>query len=131
MLKTLSEKYNLAIFTGRLREEAFFTLDKNKITKYFYPVITLEDVTMDHQKPDCRGLEILKEKIITDKIYYLGDTIDDMVCANVASVNGIGILPPQDKSEDLKNLLKSKKAMVVLNQTKDLITFLEGEYEKV
>lgn len=126
-LKILSEKYNLAIFTGRLAEDAYFTLERNNITKYFYPIVTLEDVTMDHQKPDCRGLKIVKEKIITDKIYYLGDTIDDMICANVANVEGIGILPPQDKSEDLKNLLKSKKAMVVLNQTKDLVEFLEGE----
>ena len=78
-------------------------------------------------------LEIIKEKIITDKIYYLGDTVDDMTCAITAKVEGIGVLPPQDKSEDLKNLLKSKNAMVVLEQAKDLGNFLkklEGDYAK-
>lgn len=126
-LKQLSKNFNLAIFTGRLTSEADFTLNKHKLKKYFYPIITMEDVTIDHQKPDCRGLEIIKGRIITDKIYYLGDTVDDMICATVAKVNGIGVLPPQDKSDDLNGLLKSKNAMVVLNQTTDLVNFLEGE----
>lgn len=127
----LSEKYNLAIFTGRVKEEAYFTLEKHGFTKFFYPIITMKEVGFERQKPDCLGIEIIKEKIITDKIYYLGDTVDDMQCALTAGVNGIGVLPPQDKSEELKELLKSKNAMVVLNQTKDLTQYLEGSYEKI
>lgn len=123
----LAENYNLAIFTGRVKEEAFFTLDKHNFTKYFYPVITMQEVGLDNQKPDCLGLELIKEKIITDKIYYLGDTIDDMTCANKANVTGLGVLPPQDKSDDLKNVLKSKHAVVVLEQTSDLIEYMKGE----
>jgi len=124
--ETLSENYNLAIFTGRVKEEAFFTLEKHNFTKYFYPIITLGEVGLDRQKPDCFGIEIIKEKIITNKIYYLGDTVDDMACATTANVVGIGVLPPQDKSEELKSLLKSKNAMVVLEQATDLVKFLEG-----
>jgi len=126
----LSKNYNLAIFTGRLKHEAFFALDKHGFTKYFYPIITMEEVGEDRQKPDCLGLEIIKEKIITDKIYYLGDTIDDMTCAISANVTGIGVLPPQDKSEDLKNVLKSQNAVVVLEQTTDLLSYMEGVYAK-
>lgn len=126
--QNLSKDYNLAIFTGRLKKEAFFTLDKHGFTDYFYPIITMDDVGEDRQKPDCLGLDMIKEKIITDKIYYLGDTVDDMTCAITASVTGIGVLPPQDKSDELKNLLKSKNAMVVLNQTKDLVEFLKESY---
>lgn len=124
-LQSLSKDYNLAIFTGRLKKEALFTLDKHGFTKYFYPVITMEEVGLNRQKPDCLGLEIIKEKIITDKIYYLGDTVDDMICAITAEITGIGVLPPQDKSDELKKLLKSKNAMVVLRSTSDLIEFLE------
>ena len=72
--------------------------------------------------------KIVKERIITDKIYYLGDTVDDMVCAKNANITGIGVLPPQDKSEDLKTLLKSKNAMVVLNKALDLVEILEENY---
>lgn len=122
--QSLSKDYHLAIFTGRVKEEAFFTLDKHGFADYFYPIITMEEVGLERQKPDCLGLEIIKEKIICEKIYYLGDTVDDMVCAITAKVDGIGVLPPQDKSEELVNLLKSKNAMVVLEQTTDLIEFL-------
>lgn len=129
-LENLSKNYNLAIFTGRLKKEAFFTLERNGVAEYFSPIITLEDVGLERQKPDCLGLKLVKEKIITDKIYYLGDTVDDMVCVMESNqqggvpVTGIGVLPPQDKSDELKSLLKSKNAMVVLEQTKDLETFL-------
>lgn len=126
-LKELSKTYNLAVFTGRLNSEALFTLNKHDIAKYFCPIITLDDVSIDHQKPDCRGLEMIKERIITDKIYYLGDTVDDMICAFDGKASGIGILPPQDKSDELKTLLKSKNAMVVLEQTTDLLDFLKNK----
>ena len=125
-IESLSKEYNLAIFTGRVNGEAFYTLEKHGFTKYFYPIITMQEVGLDRQKPDCLGLEMIKEKIITDKIYYLGDTVDDMTCAITAKVVGIGILPPQDKSEDLKELLKSKNAVVVLEQATDLEEFLKG-----
>lgn len=130
-LEELSKKYNLSIFTGRLKKEANFTLEKHGLADYFFPIVTLEDVGLDNQKPDCKGLEIIKEKIITDKIYYLGDTVDDMVCAQNANVLGVGILPPQDKSEELKNLLKSKNAVVVLNQALDFIEYLAVKTEVV
>lgn len=126
----LKDDYNLAVFTGRVMEEAYYTLDKHGFTDYFYPIITMKDVGLDHQKPDVLGLELIKEKIITDKIYYLGDTVDDMICAQNADVTAIGVLPPQDKSEDLKNLLKSKNAVVVLEQATDLNNFLENEYAR-
>lgn len=126
--ESLSENYNLCIFTGRVKQEAFYTLDKHGFTKYFYSIITMDEVGLDRQKPDCLGLEMIKEQIITDKIYYLGDTVDDMECAITANVTGIGVLPPQDKSEELTELLKSKKAVVVLKQTTELENFLEGAY---
>lgn len=125
-LEKLSQNYNLAIFTGRADHDAYFTLNKHDIAKYFCPIITLNDVSIDHQKPDCRGIEIIKERIITDKIYYLGDTIDDMICAASAEALGIGVLPPQDKSEELKELLKSKNAMVVLRETNELLDYLNA-----
>lgn len=124
--QNLAQNFNLAIFTGRVKEEAFFTLEKHGFTDYFYPIITMEEVGFERQKPDAFGLEIIKEKIITDKIYYLGDTVDDMVCAITAKVLGVGVLPPQDKSDELINLLKSKNAMVVLEKTTDLIEFLSN-----
>lgn len=126
----LSKDYNLAIFTGRVKEEAYYTLEKHGFTKYFCPIITMYEVGEDRQKPDCLGIKLIKKQIITDKIYYLGDTVDDLACAHTANVIGIGVLPPQDKSQTLKDLLKSKGAMVVLDKVTDLIEFMDGIYAK-
>lgn len=120
----LSKTHNLAIFTGRLKKEAMFTLEKHGIAKYFYPIITMDDLPIDRQKPHPLGLEIIKEKIVTNKIYYLGDTVDDMISAKRANIKAIGVLPPQDKSKELKQLLKSQNPMVILNQALEVEEYL-------
>lgn len=130
ILSELSKRFDLAIFTGRLKEEAEFTLKKHDFIKYFNPIITMQDVGLDHQKPDNLGLELIKKNTITDKIYYLGDTIDDMTCAQRSKVDFIGVLPPQDKSESLKTIFKNGHAVVILENTSELINFLEGIYAK-
>lgn len=123
-LKELAKDYNLAIFTGRDTMTAQYTLRKWDIEKYFYPIITYECVGEDHQKPDTKGVNIIKEKVIAEKFYYLGDTVDDMSCARNSGVNGVGVLPPRDKSEKLKSRLLEEGAVVCLNTTADLISYL-------
>ena len=119
-IKELIKNYNLAIFTGRDRASATYTLEKWNLNKYFYPIITFENVGWNHQKPDTKGVSIIKEKVIADEIYYLGDTVDDMICARNSKVNGIGVLPPRDKSEKLKSRLLEEGAITVLEITTDL-----------
>lgn len=128
--QNLSKSFNLAIFTGRVKEEAYHTLKKYGFENFFFPVITLKDVGLDRQKPDTYGIELVKEKIITDKIYYLGDTVDDMTCARNANVTGIGVLPPQDKSEELRNILMGQNPITVLNKALELENLLGEIYEK-
>ena len=123
-LEELIKNYNLAIFTGRDKASATYTVNKWNIKKYFYPMITFENVGWNHQKPDIKGVSIIKEKVIADEIYYLGDTVDDMICARNSKVNGIGVLPPRDKSEKLKSRLLEEAAITVLESTNDLPQFL-------
>lgn len=123
-------KFNFAIFTGRPREEAVFALKKNNMYDYFFPIITMDDIPFDKQKPDNCGLEKIKEMILSDKIYYFGDTIDDMICASSAGITAIGILPPQDKSDELACNLKQKGAKIILNNINELINKIsECDYE--
>lgn len=126
-IANLSKNYNLAIFTGRLRSEAMFTLEKNGIAEYFHPIITMDDLPVDRQKPHPLGLEMIKERIITSEIIYLGDTVDDMISANRAEITAIGVLPPQDKSKELVALLKSQNPMVILNQALELEDYLNAQ----
>lgn len=130
ILEELKKDYNLAIFTGRPMAEAMYTLKKEGFENYFYPIITLETVGLDHQKPDTKGVEEAKKRLITSEIYYLGDTVDDMICAKNAKVQGIGVLPPQDKSEILKNRMLEVGATAVISDTKEILEYLTKQTVK-
>lgn len=129
LFENLSKKYNLAIFTGRLRAEAFFALEKFKVKDYFYPILTTDDIPEGKCKPDSYGLNYIKEHTIANNYYYFGDTIDDVTCAKNANYIEIGVLPPQDKSEELTQSLKSKGAKFVLQSINELESILEQKNE--
>lgn len=125
-LKNLASDYDLAIFTGRPKEEAEFALKNWNLEKLFSIVITMDDVPNGFHKPNPYGLNYIL-KIIKPKIaYYLGDTPDDMISARRAGVNGIGVLPPQDKSESLKNMLISEGATAVLDNIPELTGIIKA-----
>lgn len=118
--KELSKKYNLAIFTGRPSVEAIYTLKKENVEEFFYPIITMDDLPKDRQKPDSLGIEIIKSKVLaTDEILYFGDTSDDMKCGKSANVTAIGVLPPQDKSSEMTVRLIKNGADRVLKKVTD------------
>ncbi len=129
LLGELSKKYNLAIFTGRPKQEAEFALKLNGIFDYFYPVITMEDIPADAQKPSPYGLKYLKKLILTDKILYFGDTKDDIISAKSADVIPVGVLPPQDKTDILKENLKQHGAIIVLDSINQINNLLEIKNE--
>lgn len=125
----LAEHYNLTVFTGRYEHEARHTLKRFGIIDYFSKIVGFESVGQGFQKPNPKGVNIIKSGVTSDRIYYMGDTVDDMMAANAGGVLGIGCLPPQDKSETLKNRLKSEGAYAVLNSTVELKDFLKKDLE--
>ncbi|MBO5948110.1 aminotransferase class I/II-fold pyridoxal phosphate-dependent enzyme [bacterium] len=127
-LEELSKKYNLVIFTGRPQKEALYTLELFKIKDLFSTIITMDDVGLDHQKPDTKGFELIKQRIFYDDIKYFGDTVDDMICGTNAQIPVIGVLPPQDKTEILKKSLKNNGAMLVLDNITEIEKCLENNY---
>lgn len=125
LLKKLKTKYNMFIFTGRLREEAEYTLDRLGIKDIFVDIITTSDIPEGKGKPDPYGLDLIKKKTLFDKIFYFGDTIDDIQCAESADVIPIGVLPPQDKKDFLKNKMYEKGAVMVIDSLADINKVLE------
>ena len=85
----------------------------------------MNDLPQDKQKPNALGLEVIKESIPSNKIFYLGDTPDDIICAKNANVIAIGILPPQDKTENLVNLMKQKGADFVIKNVNEIQKIME------
>ena len=123
-LKKLSEKYDLAIFTGRPRKEAEFVLKKWNLENLFLHIIAMEDVPEGFHKPDPWGLNKIREIINPKQIYYLGDTPDDMISATAAGVKGFGVLPPQDKSDSLKSRLRQEGAVLVFDTAEKAVEIL-------
>ena len=70
---------------------------------------------------------MIKNKIYTDKIFYFGDTIDDIICGKNADVKAIGVLPPQDKGEELKNMMYNKSADYVIENINELTKIAESQ----
>lgn len=128
-IKSLSQTYNLAVFTGRPRQEAIYALEKNEIQNYFYPIITMDDLPFDKQKPHTLGIDTIKSRILTNNMFYFGDTIDDMICAKNSDVKPVGVLPPQDKSQELTENLNKNGAIIVLNNINEINNALEIGYE--
>ncbi len=118
----LAQKHDLAIFTGRPREEAYYSLEKFGILKHFNIIIAKEDLPKNRQKPYPNGLEVIKRNSVYKEIFYFGDTGDDMICAKAANVNAVGVLPPQEhQSTKYKKYLIDKGALWVLNNINDIL----------
>ncbi len=122
ILEELSKNYELAILTGRPRKEAINVLKNNNVLNYFKEIIAMEDVKKE--KPNPEGLLKILRKFNADNAFYFGDTIDDVKAATNANIIAVGVLPPFDKSEELKNLLLKNGAKTVLksiNQIKEVL----------
>ncbi|TAN21375.1 MAG: HAD family hydrolase [Acidobacteria bacterium] len=95
-LAQLAEHYRLAIFTGRPRRDAEFTLRHCGAAGAFAEMVALEDAPA---KPDPEGLRRLGARL------YIGDTVDDARCAAAAGVAFIGIcLPASDLERRFREL---------------------------
>ncbi|MBS3100767.1 histidinol-phosphate transaminase [Candidatus Woesearchaeota archaeon] len=123
ILKSLSKRYTLAILTGRPRKEAYSVLKRSKITNCFSTMVAMEDITK--QKPFPAGLLKILNQYPNLDAYYFGDTIDDMKTAISANIKSIGILPPQDKSAQLRNLLIKNGAKIVIKNINEIMEVLK------
>lgn len=119
LLERLAERARLAIFTGRLRQEAEHTLRRFAAGVRFDPLIAHEDVERTKPAPD--GLLKIREALPGRTLWYLGDSVDDARSARAASVPFVGVAPPGHPSRaDLARLLEAEGAMAVLASVNEL-----------
>jgi HAD superfamily phosphatase len=117
----LAARFDLAIFTGRMRWEAEVTLRRFAPSLRFDPIVGMEDVT--ELKPAPEGLLKIAAAAGGRKIWYVGDTVDDARCARAAAVPFIGIASPNNsRRAELAALFLAENAIAVL----DDINQLEG-----
>ncbi len=90
----LESRYALALFTGRPRQDAVYTLRRFGAEAAFATLVTLEDVA--EQKPAPEGLERIRARHAPLPLAaYVGDTIDDARAAAAAAVPFYAVCEPE------------------------------------
>jgi len=122
-LKRLSKNSELAIFTGRVRQELDYTLDRNKLRSFFNTIVTVENV--QHGKPDPDGLHIILDGRDPASAIYLGDNIDDARASQAARVPFIGVLPYRSEARRHRAAsLQELGARTILGSVRQLESWL-------
>ncbi len=123
LLERLGERFQLAIFTGRIREELEITLRRFAPRIRFDPTLCTREVPRSKPAPD--GLRMIAERTGGARLYYVGDTVDDSRCARAASVPFIGIAAPGNpRHDELVSLFEQDGAIAVLpdvNRLEDVL----------
>ena len=119
----LAARYDLALFTGRMRWEAEVTLNRFAPSLRFDPIVGMQDVTA--LKPAPEGLLKIAAGAGGRNMWYIGDTVDDARCARAAGVPFIGIASPKSpRQAELTALFKTEKARAVLEDINQLESVL-------
>lgn len=123
-LRRLAKRSELALFTGRVRKETDYTLDRLKVREFFSRIVTVEDVK--HPKPHPEGLlKILNGRDPAGSL-YLGDNIDDALAAKAAGIVFAGVLPQSRQSEAARRaMFRELGARRILKDVRQLQPWLE------
>lgn len=124
IIKILSKKYKLAVFTGRPRIEAEFSLKKNEVLQYFSFIIAMEDVEKGKPEPD--GLLKIKNGLKISNILYIGDSIDDLETAKNAGIGFIGVIPPYADKEKLRKRFEKNGVKTILEDINNIMKVLRN-----
>ncbi|MDR3721320.1 MAG: HAD family hydrolase [Candidatus Acidoferrales bacterium] len=122
-LRRLASRSELALFTGRVRAEADYTLDRCRVREFFRHIVTVEDV--QRPKPDPEGLLKILNGRDPAKALYLGDNVDDALASRAAQIPFLGILPRNSEARRARSALLTKHgARAILDDVKELEAWL-------
>ncbi len=119
-LEKLNQNFKFALFTGRPKVEAEFTLKRFAGGLVFDPIVGMHEV--EHHKPAPEGLLRIRKCQGDRPIFYIGDTVDDARCAKAAAVPFVGVAAPANpRYLDLVFLFQAEGAYAIV----DDINYLE------
>ena len=124
-LRRLAARAELALFTGRIRQETDYTLERCGVRQYFRHIVTMEDVT--RPKPDPEGLVQILGGRDSLKAIYLGDNIDDAVAAQAARIRFLAVLPRNSEARRMRGKqLVELGAVALLDNVRQLEAWLSA-----
>ena len=115
----LGERFQLAIFSGRLRHEADITLNRSAPNIHFDPIVCAEDVRAG--KPDPEGLLKIAAANPGKRLLYFGDIVDDARASRAAGVPFVGVAA---KNGEVIRLFQDEEAIAIIddiNEAGDLL----------
>ncbi len=119
LLERLMERFELAIFTGRLRYELDISLLRFCTNLRFDPIICADDITAAKPAPD--GLLAIQRMRPASKLIYVGDTVDDARASRAAGVPFIGIVAQShSRREEIIDLFKQERAVAILENINEI-----------
>lgn len=128
-LRRLAARAELAIFTGRVRKELDYTLDRCGVREFFARIVTAEHVTKP--KPDPEGLLTILDGRDAEKAVYVGDNVDDAHAAKAAGMPFIGVVSPDiEHSRARATLLRKLGAKLILEHVNELESRLSSASSK-
>ena len=130
IFEKLSEKFDFAVFSGRLKQEAKYSLEKYDIDKFFYYYVTADDLEKDDLKPSPKGVLKILKHCPHLSVKYFGDSVDDIISGKGANVDTIGIIAPDADYNNMVNNFKHLGAKYILDDARKIEQFLD-EIEKV
>ncbi|MGH9558702.1 MAG: HAD-IA family hydrolase [Bryobacteraceae bacterium] len=114
LLERLGSRFDLAIFTGRLRYEADVTLERFARALRFDPIICADDVA--NGKPHPEGLHAIQAARPDRPVWYLGDTVDDARSARAAGVPFIGVAARNHlRRDEVVHLFEQEQAIAIID----------------
>jgi HAD superfamily hydrolase (TIGR01548 family) len=127
-LRRLAKFAELAIFTGRIRRELDYTLDRWKVRKYFHHIVTVENVA--HPKPHPEGLLKILAGRNRSQAHYIGDNVDDALAARAARMSFLAVLPRGSEERRQRGTrLRKLGAKTILGDINELEGWLkQSEY---
>ena len=119
MLERLSQRFGIALFTGRLKDEAEITLKRFAPGIVFDPMLCAEHVAKSKPAPD--GLLDIQRLKPGAKLWYVGDTVDDARSARAAGVPFIGIAAQNHSTRaEILRLFDEEKAIAVVENVNEI-----------
>ncbi len=118
-LKELKKNYKLAIATGSSRVTARYSV-KKEFFNFFKAIVTINDVEKGKPAPDQLLSVAKKLKTIPKRCLMVGDSLFDIIAANNAGMDSIGVLTGYTKKSEL---LKAG-AKTVLRDVSEIKSYL-------
>jgi HAD superfamily hydrolase (TIGR01548 family) len=117
-MEAFAKNATLAVCTGRMRAEAFITLNRYA-PGLITDVVGVDDVI--NPKPAPEGLLKIVERNRYRKVWYVGDSVDDALAAREARIPFIGIAAKNSPSRKaLVEILRHQGAFAVIEDINEM-----------